>query len=388
MQQKTQTLTLNKSIPYIKNNIKNQIESIKSKKPSSVVIIQGPPGTGKSDIVKDIAIDLGMGLNTQYVGTMLLEAFGMPLPTMEDNAEFQKWSNPEFYRCDNLTITPINEDSFILLFLDDIHLASKTISNYLFQLLLGRSIHNKKLPNNFVIVMAGNRSEDKANFNTMASPIVNRSYFIEIRCDAKDWIENFAIPNQIRQDIISFIELYPDQLESPPLESKPFAAPRSWTYFAQEMSQMENDGPLDISDIITIGKGHVGLDYTTKFVEYVELFMKWNAKSFFTGSAMPNQKDLSRMENYTLMSALSAELLKDLRDNNWNVNDEGLSKEIEIVKVMFNGLIDQCREIIPMGLRSLILSENITSKEAMLYYKLTEGNDKLLECVKEVMTAK
>ena len=400
----TVQVVLNDAKKFIKNNIEEQTRCLKDNGHCSILLLSGPPGIGKSDILEQVAKEMLMGLNPQYLGTMLVEQFGMPLPTMEKDAKFQKWSDPDFYSKENLRIKPLMEsyrkdgkrtgemdserERPTILFMDDIHLATKAIQTYFFQLLTYRSIHNKKMPDDFVMIAAGNRSMDRAGAQPIMAPIVNRFYIIDIIAKADDWIENFAIPNKVRQDVLSFIELYPDNLQSEPLESKPWASPRSWTYLAQELTQMEKNGPLDIRDISTIANGHIGIDYSIKFIEYVELFMKWDTQSYFNGSLFPNMKELSRIDNYTLMSAMTAELLKELRNNNWNVNDEGIIKKIDIVKNMFNGLIDCCREIIPMGLRSLILSETITSKEAALYYKLTEGNEKLLECVKEVITSK
>jgi len=400
-------VVLNDAKKFIINNIEEQARCLRDDGHCSISLLSGAPGIGKSDIMEQVATELEMGLNPQYLGTMLVEQFGMPLPTMEKDAKFQKWSDPDFFSTENMRIKPkmetitatmehegkpvsksANVSNPTILFMDDIHLATKAIQTYFFQLLTYRSIHNKKMPDDFVMVAAGNRSIDRAGAQPIMAPIINRFYTVDVTATADDWIENFAIPNQVRSDVVSFIELYNENLQSEPLESKPWASPRSWTYMAQELTQMEKDGPLDIKDITTIANGHIGLEYAVKFIEYVELFMKWDAKSYFNGNPLPKFSDMTKMDNYTLMSALTAELLKDLRKNDWKVDDDGMVKNIDVVKLMFNKLIDSCREIIPMGLRGLILSENITSKEAALYYKLTEGNEKLLECVKEVITNK
>jgi len=380
-------ITLRSAKNYIINNLEEQKRCLKENDHCSIVLLSGAPGSGKSDLMEQIAIELGMGLNPQYLATMMIEQFGMPLPTMEQNAKFQRWSNPEFYSVYNLRVSPKKQsDGFIILFMDDIHLATKTIQQYFFQLLTYRSIHSKKMPDNFLMVAAGNRSIDKAGAQPIMAPIINRFYTIDVVATADNWIEDFAIPNQVRSDIISFIELYPDLLQSEPLESRAWASPRSWTYFSQELDMMEKNHPLEFNDILTIGSGHIGLEYTTKYAEYVELFLKWNANQYLNGVPMLDLKDMPRLHKYTFMAAITSELLKDLRHNNWKMNDENIIKKINIVKSLFTTMMDICPEIVPLGLRNLLLSEKITNNEATLYYKLTIDNPKLLDGVKQIIT--
>lgn len=381
---------LNEAKKYIKNNIKEQLDCLKSDKQCSVIFISGAPGIGKSDILEDIALELNMGLNPQYLGTMLVEQFGMPLPTLDKDIKFQKWSEPDFYQTNNLRVDAA-DDGPIILFMDDIHLATKTIQTYFFQLLTYRSIHNKRMPDNFVMVAAGNRSTDKAGAQPIMAPIVNRFYLLDVVAEADDWLNNFAIQNKIRQDIISFIEFYPHLLQSEPLESKAWASPRSWTYFSQELDQMEkNEGILDISDIIRIGQGHIGTEYVTKFTEYVQLYMKWDTNKFFDRSWYPDLTKLSKIETYSLMSAVIAAFLKDLRLVDFDLTKQGIDTKLQVIEKFFKDLISTCIEIIPLGLRSLVVSENskMTSRQATLFYKLTQNNPTLLNAMKDILSMK
>ena len=381
----TNTLTLNESKKYIINNIKEQIRCLKTGDRCSVVLISGPPGIGKSDLMEQIASELGFGLNVQYLGAMLIEQFGMPLPTLKENARFQKWSDPDFFSVENLRVEPKDPSGTIILFMDDIHLATKTIQTYFFQLLTYRSIHNKTMPGNFVMIGAGNRSQDRAGAQAILAPIVNRFYFLDVTADVDDWIKNFAIPNNVRQDIISFLDMHHNFLMSEPLESQPWASPRSWTYFSQELNQMEKNNSLDISTMTTIGNGHIGLEYTTKFIEYATLYMKWNAKQYLTGTPLPSIKDNSKIDNYTLMSAIIGEFLKNLRHVNWELENPIIKKQIKVVQKLFNEMMKDNTEIIPLGLRTLILSDKQNTKSAKLYYEFTKDNPQLVDAIKTII---
>jgi hypothetical protein len=386
-------IILNNSKSFIIENILQQKEAIKRGKNSSVILISGAPGIGKSDLMSQVAAETGMGLNPQYLGTMLLEQFGMPLPNLSGSSEFQKWSQPEFYSIDNLRIHPTDsKDPWIILFMDDIHLATKTIQTYFFQLLTYRSIHNKKMPNNFVMVSAGNRSVDRAGAQPIMAPIVNRFFILDVKAEASDWISNFAIPYGVRHDIVSFIEFYPQLLQSEPLESKPWASPRSWTYFSDALTQLESGykegDDISASTLLALASGHVGLEYASKFVEYKKLFCKWNAKIFFKGSPLPDMSTMSKIDSYTLMSAVIAELMKELRNNNYDVNTPCVSLYINVTRTLFDGLIQHCKEIIPLGLRTIIVSENFKNKQANVFYKLVQNNNQLLEAAKKILNVK
>lgn len=377
---------LNDSKQYIVNNIKQQQDSLKRGVTCSVILISGAPGIGKSDLMIQIAEELGMGLNPQYLGTMLLEQFGMPLPTTDKDTKFQKWSDPEFYSIDNLKVQPkSSDDNGIILFMDDIHLATKTIQTYFFQLLTYRSIHNKKMPENFVMVAAGNRSTDRAGAQAIMAPIVNRFFILDVKAQATDWIKNFAIPYRVRHDVISFLELYPDLLQSAPLESKPWASPRSWTYLSDSINMMGNR--LSTAEYLNLSSGHIGEEYASHFIEYIRLFSRWNGNDYLLGNKeFPDLKTMEKIDSYTLMSAIVAEFMKTFRDKDGDVNDALVAKQIIVIKKLFDLLTTSCKEIIPLGLRSIIVSESLKSKQALLYYKLIQGNDQLLEVAKKLLS--
>jgi len=384
-------LSLNESKRFIINNIKYQQKSIKEDKPASCIYLSGPPGCGKSSLIEQIASELGMGLNVQYLATLLLEAFGMPLPTLDPKAEFQRWSNPEFFSVDNLKIQPQSnkDEKWIILFFDDLHLAPKSIQNYLFQLFLGRSIHNKKLPNNFIIILAGNRSTDRAGCQPLMSPVVNRVQMLDVSLSADDWIQNFAINYGVRQDIISFIGLYPTLLQSPPFESAPFASPRSWTYFSDSLNQFSSEQELSTNDYLVLGQGHIGQEYSCKFVEFIKLFCKWNAKEFLTEKvSLPDFTGLSKIDCYTLMSSITSEFIKNLRVKNYDLSNEEIQNEIKVVSELFNKLIINAKEIIPLGLRLIYLSENSKTKQAAVFMTLMKSNPALLEAAKTILNVK
>ena len=379
------TVNLSEAVKYIESNINLQLKNAPMNRPTSIIYLSGSPGVGKSSLMEQVAKKLDISLNVKYLSTMLIEQIsGLPIPASSDQKEYY-WSKPELFSEDHLKIKSNGPNT--ILFLDDAHLCCKSIQNYLFQLLTYKSIHNHKLSDNYVIVLAGNKSTDSAGAQPIMSPIVNRLLFVDVVTTVESWVNDFAITYGVRQDVMSFLGLYPDLLQSPPLESAPFASPRSWTHYSDSLDQLESKGRLSTSDYLILGHGHIGEDYAGKFVEYVKLFMRWNAEEFLSGKTpIPDLTSMSKIDSYTLMSAIIAEFMKTLKTNNYDMKNEKIVNEIKIVKKLFDNLTLACKEIIPLGLRTIIVSEAAKAKTALVYYELIKGNNQLLEVAKKLLS--
>jgi hypothetical protein len=316
---------------------------------------------------------------------MLIEQIsGLPIPSL-DKKEYN-WSKPELFSENSCKIK--GSSSKTILFLDDAHLCSKSIQSYLFQLLTYHSIHDHKLPDSTIIILAGNRASDRAGAQPIMAPIVNRMLFLDTATTTEDWIKNFAIYNDVRTDIISFLEFYPDLLNSEALESSSFASPRSWTYFSLSLNQLESEQEITTQDYLTLGRGHIGQEHASKFTEFKKLFSKWDANDFFHGTPLPDITTLSKIDNYTLMVSIINELLKNLKIANYDLNNTTIINEISITSKLFDGLIKSCREIIPLGLRLIYLSENSKTKQAAVFMSLMKSNPLLLDAAKKILNLK
>ena len=367
---------------FIEDNINLQLKNNLENKPTSILYISGPPGIGKSFLLEHISKKLDMSLNVKYMSTMLIEQIsGLPIPVNGDYI----WSKPEIFSDKHLRVKSKNPDAPLILFLDDAHLCSKTLQNFMFQLLTLHEIHSHKLPDNVAIILAGNRSVDKAGAQAIMAPIVNRLFFLDVIAESKDWIESFAIPNNIRSDIITFIDKYPELLQSPPMESVSWSSPRSWSLLSDAIDQMEKTNKLSPKDLLQLSKGHIGLEYAMKFVEYVELFSSWDSKKILTKEIpLPDIEKLDSIKSYTLMSSLISEFMKNIRDANYNMGTEQVAQTI-IIKEMFDQLQKSCKEIIPLGIRTIVLSESAKNKTAKVYGLLVYNNPVLLGVIKDLL---
>ena len=354
-------LKLNQMRKYVSSNVKTQVEFAKNGKACPIMWVAGSPGIGKSEFFQQICTENGWGLNVQYISTMLLEMIsGIPLVSDSgDSNSVVNWSKPHIFNFENMEVAPSKPEGITILLLDDAHQCNKSIQSYMFQLLTYRAIHAHKLPDNVAIILAGNRADDKAGFQQILAPVVNRLRFVNVRAEVDDWIANYAMKNNVRFDIISFLKRNPDYLNSPPLESNPWASPRSWTYASIGLDELtDGNDNYDLSDeeILVTLTGSIGNDYATEFLKYKRLLLKWEADKILNGGPIPEIGQLGKMECYALMSAVVGELLKDAREANFK-ETKSLVKKFDITKNIFEEIAKRAKEVIPLGLKMLVIAE-------------------------------
>jgi hypothetical protein len=336
-------IPLNNIKKYVEANVMLQCKQLHAPR----LAIQGAPGTGKSDIIHEICEEKGWVLSVKYLSNMSLEQI-TGIPCKVENGSTAIWSKPELFNFDFPEYAPeayytASEDEqknyTKILLIDDFHLADRIMQKYLFQLLTYKSLNGYKLPENTAILLAGNRNTDKALANPIPAPVCNRLMFMEVKSDVQDWLNNFAIKNGIRNDITSFLYHQGDvYLSSEPLESGAWASPRAWTYLSYQMDACESvNGTLDITELKNIAAGLIGPEYASKFIEYRELFAKWNFDMLYAmGIDAAKEKYKAGVESnitdcYAIISAGTAWLLNMYKKYNFDVNHPDLKDKMQFV---------------------------------------------------------
>ena len=338
-------MPLNNIKPFIVANVKNQCE----KDVTARMSIVGAPGCGKSDIIRQICEENNWGLSVKYISNMdLCQITGIPCQVKEGDEA--KWTKPEIFNFSNLDYAPKNYkegETVTILLIDDFHLADRTVQKYLFQLLTYKSINSYKLPKNTAIILAGNRNTDKALANVIPAPVMNRLAVFEVTSETTDWLKNFAFKHGVRSDITSFIHSRGDVfLSQTPIESVPWASPRSWTFLSEQMDSYEkNVGPLTIDKLKAIATGLIGSEYASEFIAYRELFAKWNfdelskenistLKSKFEKEATKNSSAV-----YAIVNSVSSWMINRLKDYNFDVNKKEAGKIIDFTYEVMTTLL-------------------------------------------------
>jgi len=264
------------------------------------IFLWGPPGIGKSDVVAEIARDMGALLIDLRLGQMdPTDIRGIPFY----NKELGKmdWAPP----IDLPDEETASQYPYVVLFMDEMNSAPPAVQSAAYQLVLNRRVGKYRLPGNVVMVAAGNRESDKGVTYRMPTPLSNRFVHSEMKVDFPSWQE-WAIKNQIHKDVVGFLtfakqDLYDFDAKS---SSRAFATPRSWTF----VSELLADEDLDIATTTDLIAGTVGEGLAVKFMAHRKISGKLpKPEDILSGKATELEtKEVSAM--YSLVISLCYEL--------------------------------------------------------------------------------
>lgn len=233
------------------------VKCFKNKRP---VFLWGPPGIGKSDVIASIAKDLnGHMIDLRLAQMDPTDLRGIPFYN-KDNGKMD-WAPPIDLPDEEMA----SQYPIIVLFLDEMNSAAPSIQASAYQLILNRRIGKYTLPDNVVIVAAGNRESDKGVTFRMPAPLANRFVHLEMRPDHASW-EEWAVMNKIHTEVVGYIGYAKQDLYDydPRSSTRSFATPRSWS-FVSELLHDDDTSDADLTDLIA---GAVGEGVAIKFMAH------------------------------------------------------------------------------------------------------------------------
>jgi hypothetical protein len=276
---------------------KSILRAMKKQRP---IFIWGPPGIGKSDIVSQITntfedsklIDIRLSLWDPT------DIKGMPYYAANDNT--MKWAPP----MELPDAAMAKKYKTIVLFLDEMNSAAPAVQAAAYQLILNRRVGTYVLPDNVLIVAAGNRDADKGVTYRMPAPLANRFVHLELKVDFDDWFQ-WATENKIHTDVVGYLtfskkDLYDFDPKSP---SRSFATPRSWSFVSELLE--DDDVENTTTDLVS---GSVGEGLAVKFMAHRKMASKLpNPSEILKGKVTELEtKEISAM--YSLTVSLCYEL--------------------------------------------------------------------------------
>ncbi len=223
------------------------------------VFIWGPPGVGKSDLVSQIADDLnGITIDMRMALMEPTDIKGIPYYSANDNT--MKWAPPS----DLPTKEFAEQYDVVILFLDELNSAPPAVQAAAYQLVLNRRVGAYTLPDNVVVVAAGNRLSDKGVAYRMPSPLANRFVHVELHVDFPDW-QTWAVKNQIHPDVVGYLSYQKADLFQfdPQVHDRSFGTPRSWSFVSDLLDDQMTDNQQ--SDLVA---GCVGSGLAVKFMAH------------------------------------------------------------------------------------------------------------------------
>lgn len=226
--------------------------TIKAKLPC---FIWGSPGVGKSQVVKQVADELGLELRD--VRAVLLDPVDLRgVPKIEGDT--CNWTIPGF----------LPRSGKGILFLDELNAAPPLIQAACYQLILDRRLGEYVLPDGWTIIAAGNRDTDRAVTTRMSSALASRFiHVLEFEVNLGDWIE-WAMTHEILPELIAFIRYRPDLLMAfdPARNDKAYPCPRTWE-FASRLLAAGIEPEIEYELL----SGTVGAGAATEFIGFLRI---------------------------------------------------------------------------------------------------------------------
>lgn len=244
------------------------------------VMLWGPPGVGKSQGVRQIGkeIEEQTGKNVVITDVRLLLFNPVDLrgiPTANADKTLAVWLKPQIFQMDD------SEDIINILLLDEISAAPQSVQASAYQITLDRMVGEHKLPENCIVIAAGNRVTDKSVAFNMPKALANRLCHIEIEADFDSWLD-WAIRSGVNRNVIRFLKYKPQYIMDfeASNDSLAFATPRSW----EMVSNIFNGVSENIDDVFPIVAGCIGVEAATEYQLWFEINDKMpDVKDVFLG---------------------------------------------------------------------------------------------------------
>ena len=233
------------------------LRSFKHKRP---MFLWGPPGVGKSEVIADITRELGGHMIDLRLSQM--EPTDMRgIPFYNKDKGLMDWAPPIDLPDEELAA----QYPIVVLLLDEMNSAAPAVQAAAYQLILNRRIGKYHLPDNVVMVAAGNRDSDKGVTYRMPSPLANRFVHLEVRPDFESW-QTWAVKNKIHADVVGYLSFAKSDMFDfdPRSNSRSFATPRSWTF----ASDFCKDTDMPASELTDLVAGCVGEGIAHKFMAH------------------------------------------------------------------------------------------------------------------------
>jgi hypothetical protein len=195
------------------------------------VLLEGPTGIGKSEIVQQLAADLGIAY--LVLDLSLLEPpdlVGLPI-----NHEGQTvYAHPAFLPLEGAGI----------LMLEELNRAERYIQQPALQLLTARRLHQYELPSGWSTCAAINPEDENYQVTPLDPALRARFLNLRVRADRAAWLD-WARENGIHPAVLDLARNHDDIFDECP--------PRTWTYVSQALlttSPEEIEDEVFLRDLI------------------------------------------------------------------------------------------------------------------------------------------
>ena len=278
------------NIAEAKQHIKDAVEIYLSKDEMGMANISlpkqrpmfllGAPGIGKTAIMAQIAEELGVGLVSYSMTHHTRQsALGLPFIVHRDFRGME-YDSSEYTMSEIVaSIYDYIEKTGLengILFLDEINCVSETLYPSMLQFLQYKTFGRHRIPENWVVVCAGNPPEYNKSVHEFDVVTLDRLRRLEVEPDFETW-KAYALKKNVHPAVLSFLEVehacFYSVISSP--SGKRFVTARGWDDLSETITMAEKLGkPVDLTLIEQFIQDE---EIADKFSVYYQLFNKYRS---------------------------------------------------------------------------------------------------------------
>lgn len=245
-----------------------------TKRATVTVGVFGPPGTGKSstaDVIAD-SITAFMRANDKNAPEAICRKLDLSSMLPEDLLGLPFRDGDVTRYCPHGWLKALcQEGAYGVLVLDDLPAATPAMAVAARQLVLERRIHDHRLSDNVLLMVTGNRREDKSAASTLPAHFRNSVMLMEVGIDIDDWTMWYGQQEGLNPVVPAFLRFKQEHLSRLPKDGAKddrgaFATPRSWAMLGAEFDIAE-----ETETTFEVARSLVGKGVATDFLGFVKI---------------------------------------------------------------------------------------------------------------------
>ena len=242
------------------------------------VLLMGPPGIGKTQIMEQIAQEMGVGL-VAYTITHHTRQSAVGLPFIEHRVyDGEEVAITEYTMSEILaSVYNLMEKTGIregILFLDEINCVSETLAPMMLQFLQCKTFGNRSVPEGWLICTAGNPPEYNRSVRDFDVVTLDRVKRIDVTEDFAAWKE-YALAKGLHGAVISYLDIKKEnfyRIENT-VDGLRFATARGWEDLSELIFVYEK---LGIRVSREVAEQYIQMPEIAKdFAAYLDLYYKY-----------------------------------------------------------------------------------------------------------------
>lgn len=215
----------------------------------------GPMGCGKSEIVKQVAQELGIQLVDLRLAQMETgDLIGIPYR----DGNVSKWAVPEWFP---------KEGTRGIIFLDELNRAPHDVRQAVFQLIWDKKMHMHNLPKGWTVVAAINPDSTDYQVELLDKAMLRRFVVLELRPNVDSWTEWAMGEGNVSSEVTGFIGTHKDMLFEPENFEMPVKRNNAaWSV----VNTLRKAGAIPQELEFEILAGTVGKEAASAFITYLD----------------------------------------------------------------------------------------------------------------------